>query len=111
MSEILSEQTYGTGKKKLSIYITGMSLCVVLTLISFMTVMYAMLSKTMTLAIIFVSAFVQFIVQSIFFLRLNTKNEQSRMNLMSFVFTIVILVVLISGSLWILWTLHYRMIH
>lgn len=111
MSETPLEQTYGTGKKKLRIYITGMVLCVILTLISFMTVMYTMLSKTVMLAIIFVSAFVQFIVQIIFFLRLNTKNEQSRMNLMSFVFTMVILVVLIGASLWILWTLRYRMMH
>lgn len=111
MSETPLEQTYGTGKKKLRIYITGMVLCVILTLISFMTVMYTMLSKTVMLAIIFVSAFVQFIVQIVFFLRLNTKNEQSRMNLMSFVFTMVILVVLIGASLWILWTLRYRMMH
>lgn len=111
MSETPLEQTYGTGKKKLRIYVTGMVLCVILTLISFMTVMYTMLSKTVMLAIIFVSAFVQFIVQIIFFLRLNTKNEQSRMNLMSFVFTMVILVVLIGASLWILWTLRYRMMH
>ncbi|WP_304985161.1 cytochrome o ubiquinol oxidase subunit IV [Coxiella-like endosymbiont] len=111
MSEILSEETYGTGKKKLSIYITGMILCVILTLISFMTVMYTTLSKTALLAIIFISNFVQFIVQVIFFLRLNTKNEQSQMNLMSFVFTIVVLAVLMGGSLWILLSLHYRMMH
>ncbi|MFW0094920.1 MAG: cytochrome o ubiquinol oxidase subunit IV [Coxiella endosymbiont of Haemaphysalis qinghaiensis] len=111
MNETLPEQTYGTGKKKLGIYVTGMILCIILTLISFMTVMYTMLSKTVMLAVIFVSAFIQFIVQVIFFLRLNIKNEQSRMNLMSLVFTMVILIVLIGASLWILWTLRYRMMH
>ncbi|PMB54358.1 Cytochrome O ubiquinol oxidase subunit IV [Coxiella-like endosymbiont] len=111
MSAILSEETYETAKKKLSMYITGMILCMILILISFMTVMYTTLSKKTLLAIIFVSTFIQFIVQVIFFLRLNAKNEQSQMNLMSFLFTILILVVLIGGSLWILWSLDYRMMH
>ena len=111
MSAILSEELYGTGKKKLSIYIVGIILCVILTLVSFMTVMYSIFSATTLVAIIFVSALIQFIVQVVCFLRLNAKNEQSRMNLMSFIFTIVILFVLIGGSLWIMWSLHYRMMH
>ncbi|ACI15270.1 cytochrome o ubiquinol oxidase subunit IV [Coxiella burnetii] len=111
MSAILSEESYGTGKKKLSIYIVGMILCVILTLVSFMTVMYSAFPPTTLVAIIFVSALIQFIVQVVCFLRLNAKNEQSRMNLMSFIFTIVILFVLIGGSLWIMWSLHYRMMH
>lgn len=111
MSEILAEDMYGTGKKKLSIYLLGMVLCVILTLISFFTVLYSKLSVSVILAIIFISAMLQFIVQVVCFLRLNAKNEQSRMNLMSFVFTLVILFVLISGSLWIMWSLRYCMMH
>ena len=111
MSEILAEQSYGTGKKKLSIYITGMILCIILTLISFMAVIYLSISDGMKLSIILVSAILQFLVQVFCFLRLNAKNEQSRMNLMSFVFTIVILVVLIGGSLWIMLSLRYYMMH
>lgn len=113
MSEPFCEQTYDTDKKKLSIYVIGMILCLILTLISFMTVLvtYTLFSKTVMLSIIFISASVQFMVQVIFFLQLNAKNEQSRMNLMSFVFTIVILIVLVGCSLWILWSLHYRMVN
>lgn len=111
MGSILAEESYGTGKKKLSIYIIGMILCIILTLISFMTVMYSTLSHEAKLAIIFVSAIVQFVVQVVCFLRLNAKNEASRMNLMSFVFTIVILFVIVGGSLWIMWSLHYNMSH
>ncbi|MBW5802511.1 cytochrome o ubiquinol oxidase subunit IV [Coxiella endosymbiont of Ornithodoros amblus] len=111
MNAMLSEESYGTGKKKLSIYIVGMILCIILTLVSFMTVIYSIFSATALVSIIFVSALIQFIVQVVCFLRLNAKNEQSRMNLMSFIFTIMILFVLIGGSLWIMWSLHYRMIH
>ena len=111
MSVILSEESYDAGKKKLGLYIVGVILCVILTLVSFLTIMYSALSMTTMLAIIFVSALVQFIVQVVCFLRLNTKSEQNRMNLISFIFTIVILFVLISGSLWIMWSLHHRMMH
>ncbi|WP_267256725.1 cytochrome o ubiquinol oxidase subunit IV [Coxiella endosymbiont of Ornithodoros maritimus] len=111
MSAMLSEESYGTGKKKLSIYIVGMILCIILTLVSFMTVIYSTFSANTLVAIIFVSALIQFIVQVVCFLRLNAKNEQSRMNLMPFIFTIIILFVLIGGSLWIMWSLHYRMMY
>lgn len=105
----LDEHTYGTGKKKLSIYIIGMVLCVILTLVPFMSLMYDVLSDAVKMTIIFASAIIQFVVQVLCFLRLNASNEQSRMNLMSFVFTIVILVALIGGSVWIMKSLHYNM--
>lgn len=111
MNEILSGDTYGTGKKKLSIYLLGIVLCVILTLISFFTVLYSKLSIGEILTIIFTSAILQFIVQVGCFLRLNAKNERSRINLMSFIFTLVILFVLISSSLWIMWSLRYCMMH
>ena len=111
MSEILAEDTYDTGKKKLSIYLFGVVLCVILTLISFFTGMYSTLPVSVILAIIFTSAILQFIVQVVCFLQLHAKNEQSRMNLMSFIFTLVILFVLIGGSLWIMWSLRYYMMH
>ncbi|MFW0083235.1 MAG: cytochrome o ubiquinol oxidase subunit IV [Coxiella-like endosymbiont] len=111
MSEILTENMYGTGKKKLSVYLLGVVLCVILTSISFLAVLYSNLSVSMILAIIFISAILQFIVQVVCFLRLNTKNEQSRMNLMSCIFMRVILFILISASVWILWSLRYCMTH
>lgn len=111
MSEILTENMYGTGKKKLSVYLLGVVLCVILTSISFLTALYSNLSVSIILVIIFVSAILQFIVQVVCFLRLNTKNEQSRMNLMSFIFMLAILFILISASLWIMWSLRYYMMH
>lgn len=106
---LTDEQVYGTGKKKLSVYVFGMFLCVVLTLIPFLTLMYASLSDALKVLIISVSAFLQFLVQVICFLRLNAQNEASRMNLWSFVFVLVILVVLIGSSVWIMESLHCNM--
>lgn len=110
MSQIMTdEQIYGTGKKKLSIYIIGMLLCVVLTLVPFMALMYDVLSDDVKSGIIFVSAILQFLVQVVCFLRLNAQNEQSKMNLMSFIFTLVVLIVLVAGSVWIMKSLHCNM--
>ena len=102
---------YGTGKKTLKVYIVGIVLCVILTLIPFGAVMYPGISDAGTLAIVFVSAFLQFLVQVLCFLRLNYTTEQAKMNTMSFIFAIVILFVVIAGSLWIMWSLGYRMMH
>jgi cytochrome o ubiquinol oxidase operon protein cyoD len=103
------EERFGTGKKKLSIYITGMFLCVILTLIPFAIVDKHLLGPEAAFAVMLVAAIVQFVVQVICFLRLNTSTPQSMMNLMSLIFTIVVLFVLVAGSLWIMWSLHENM--
>ncbi len=103
------EPDYGTGKKTLGIYTFGIFLCVVLTLIPFSVVMYSMFSKATNFAIIYTAAILQLFVQVFCFLRLNSDTEQGKINLMSFIFTIIILLVIVGGSLWIMWNLNYRM--
>jgi len=102
---------FGTGEKKLSIYIVGMILCIALTLMPFAVVMYSIGDYIEKLTVIFSAAIVQFLVQVICFLRLNYSTEQARMNVMSFIFAIVVLFVIVAGSLWIMWSLNYRMVH
>ena len=65
----------------------------------------------MTFLIILGIAVAQVIVQVICFLRLNAQTEQGKMNLMSFIFTIIILGVVVLGSLWIMVNLGYNMMH
>jgi len=104
-----AQPDYGTGQKKLSIYIAGIIACAILTLLSFWAVMESHLSRGQIFALIYISACVQFLVQLVCFLRLNTMTHQGRMNVMAFVFTIVILVCVIAGSLWIMYNLNYAM--
>jgi cytochrome o ubiquinol oxidase operon protein cyoD len=106
-----SQPDYGTGQKKLGMYMMGFIGCSILTLISFWAVMSEKFSKPSVLAIIYVAACVQFLVQLICFLRLNTQTDQGRMNVMGLWFTGVILVSIIGGSLWIMWNLAYYMDH
>lgn len=105
------EPDYGTGKKKLSVYIMGLTLCVILTIIAFWVVMKDSLPETLMFAIVFPAALIQFFVQVGCFLRLNVETEQGKMNMAALVFSIVILIVIIGGSAWIMWNLHYNMMH
>lgn len=107
----MNEPDYGTGQKKLGMYLVGFISCTILTLFSFWSVMSQKFSKLEVLALIFSSAGIQLLVQVIFFLRLTTQTEQGRTNIMSFLFTIIILISIISGSLWIMWNLNYYMMH
>jgi len=100
---------YGTGEKKLSVYLFGTVLCILLTLIPFYLVMKPVLTRSSTLILLYGFAIAQFFTQVLCFLRLNTKTPQAKMNSMSFLFTLVILFVVIGGSLWIMWNLNYRM--
>lgn len=103
------DTNYGTGEKKLSIYMLGMFICILLTLVPFFTVIHGYFSYHTSMVVIFSAAILQFLTQIICFLRLNTRTEQSQLNVLAFVFTLVVLLVIVIASLWIMWTLFHRM--
>src|SRR5690348_18320245 len=103
----IPESDYGTGQKKLGVYTAGLISCIILTLIAFWAVMAAPFAKHIIFATIYAAAIIQFVVQIMCFLRLNTQTKQGQINVMSIVFTLVILIVIIFGSLWIMWSLNY----
>ncbi len=102
---------FGTGEKKLGMYVIGFVCCTILTLFSFWAVVAQRFSRSEVLAIIFVAAILQFFVQVVCFLRLSNKTEQGKMNIMTFLFTAVILVSILLGSLLIMWNLDYNMMN
>lgn len=89
-------------------YITGFVLCVILTLIPFMLVMYPVGPRWVTITLFVVTAVAQLLVQLVYFLHLNRKTEDG-WNLASFVFTLLILFIIIGLSIWIIWSMHYHM--
>jgi cytochrome o ubiquinol oxidase operon protein cyoD len=111
MQHEISQPDYGTGKKKLGIYVIGLISCSILTVIAFWTVMANRFPKWEIFTIIYSAACIQFLVQLICFLRLNTQTDQGRINVMSIIFTGVILTSIIIGSLWIMWNCNYHMMH
>ncbi len=105
------EADFGIRKKTLRVYVSGFFLCVILTLIPFMTVIDHTASKKILLTVILLSAIAQFLVQVVCFLRLNNQTEQGRTNVLSFIFTGIVLLVIIGGSVWIMTSLNYFMMH
>ena len=107
----MNQPDYGTGPKKLGLYLLGFISCCLLTLISFGAVISHYFSRVEVIILIFSSACIQFLMQIIFFLRLNTKTQQGKTNVLTFVFTGGVLTSIIVGSLWIMWNLNYYMVH
>lgn len=100
---------YGTGQKTLGIYVLGLVICSLLTILAFWVVMTGNYSKEETFLVIYVCAFIQFFVQLICFLRLNMQTVQGRNNVISITFTGVILASILLGTLWIMYNLSYNM--
>jgi cytochrome o ubiquinol oxidase operon protein cyoD len=101
---------YGTGAKTLKSYLLGLFLCLILTFTAFGLVIYHILPAVQLYIVLAVLAVTQLFVQIICFLRLNTTKE-GLWNSMSFFFAIVIVVILVSGTLWIMYNLDYYMMH
>ncbi len=98
----------GMGRGSLASYLTGFVLALILTTIPFALVMSGAFSAAATILTIFGSGLVQILVHLHYFLHLDTSSA-ARWNLAALMFTISIIVLFVGGTLWIMWTLNYRM--
>ncbi|WP_066781607.1 cytochrome o ubiquinol oxidase subunit IV [Sphingomonas sp. CCH5-D11] len=90
-------------------YVIGFLLSAVLTAVPFWLVMTGALASVQATAIIVVAlAFVQIIVHTFFFLHLNPRAEGG-WTLLAFIFTVIIIAIVIAGSLWIMFHLNSNM--
>ncbi|WP_353190726.1 cytochrome o ubiquinol oxidase subunit IV [Pandoraea pnomenusa] len=90
-------------------YATGFILSVILTAIPFWFVMGNVFERSSTTAILILFlAGIQIIVHMIYFLHMNGKSEGG-WNLLSLIFTIVLVVITLSGSLWVMYHLNQNM--
>lgn len=90
-------------------YITGFLLSVLLTAVPFAIVMSGVIADTRWAAgIVVACALVQIIVHMIYFLHMNTRSE-SGWTLMALVFTTVIVVIVLAGSLWVMYHMNTNM--
>lgn len=99
----------GAGHGSHKEYITGLILSIILTVIPFATVMMKLTTPVMAIAIILVCAVAQLLVQAIFFLHMNSSSEQS-WNVMTGIYSVIIFVVLIIGSMWIFAHLNHNIL-
>jgi cytochrome o ubiquinol oxidase operon protein cyoD len=89
-------------------YIIGFILSVILTVIPFAIVMHPTMSHTTIIVAIVVFAAVQMAVHLYYFLHLSTSPEQ-RWNMVAFIYTFLMIGVLVLGSIWIMYHLDQNM--
>lgn len=92
----------------LKTYLVGFVLAVLLTLVPFALVARGALPLLPTLVLIAILGVVQMAVHLHFFLHLDLSAER-RDNLLTLAFAAVIIVIMVGGTIWILFDLHYRM--
>ena len=90
-------------------YVIGFLLSVVLTAIPFWLVMAKVFAdpKT-TVFIVMAFAVVQILVHMVYFLHLNTSSEGG-WNMLALIFTMVLVVITLSGSLWVMYHMNTNM--
>lgn len=89
-------------------YLIGFGLSVILTAIPFGLVMSGAVPAATAVPICVALAVAQIIVHLIYFLHMNGSSSQS-WNMAAFVFTVVIVAILVVGSLWVMYHLNADM--
>lgn len=92
-----------------SSYITGFVLAVILTVIPFGIVMGGWIdSRPLAVGIIVICAVAQMLVHMVYFLHM-TGSQEEGWTLMSTIFTIVVVVILLAGSIWVMYHMNTNM--
>ncbi|WP_029044670.1 cytochrome o ubiquinol oxidase subunit IV [Cupriavidus sp. amp6] len=90
-------------------YLTGFVLSVFLTAVPFWLVMGGVFEKSSTTAIvILLIGAVQIVVHMIYFLHMNARSEGG-WNMLSLMFTLTLVVITLTGSLWVMFHLNSNM--
>jgi len=91
-------------------YLTGFALSVVLTAVPFWLVMgRALDSVSLTTVMVLALAAVQIVVHMIYFLHMNARSEGG-WNMLALIFTMVLVVITLIGSLWVMYHLNQNMV-
>ncbi len=90
-------------------YLTGFGLSVILTAIPFWLVMdHVFRNSLFTAALVMTLGAIQIVVHMIFFLHMTTKSEGG-WSLLALMFTLVLLGITLSGSIWVMYHLNANM--
>ncbi|NKL34894.1 cytochrome o ubiquinol oxidase subunit IV [Rhizobium leguminosarum bv. viciae] len=90
-------------------YITGFVLSVILTAIPFWLVMAGVFDSPLLTAVLVMGlGAIQIVVHMVFFLHMNTRSEGG-WTIMALIFTLIIVAIALSGSLWVMHHLNTNM--
>lgn len=90
-------------------YVIGLILSIILTALPFAMVMGDLGSQSLQVAVILVCCIAQVLVQMVFFLHMNLSSSEI-WNSASAIYTLVILLVIVIGSMWIFEHLNHNML-
>ena len=100
---------HAAGHGTMKSYMTGFILSVILTAIPFILVMTGVIeSKVLTAVLVMLIGAVQIVVHMIYFLHMNPKSEGG-WTMMALIFTLVLVAIALSGSLWVMHHLNTNM--
>ena len=100
---------YGASHGTMQSYVAGFILSILLTLVAYILISQHILSGTEAVVAAISLAVLQLLTQVVFFLHLSNKSR-ARWNLTAFAFTVLLVVILVAGSIWIMDNLNYNMI-
>ncbi|GGB99714.1 cytochrome o ubiquinol oxidase subunit IV [Pseudoduganella buxea] len=90
-------------------YVIGFVLAVILTAIPFWLVMNHVIEDPATLGFVLLGfAAVQMVVHMVYFLHMNSKSEGG-WNMLALIFTVIIVVITLAGSLWVMYHMNHNM--
>jgi cytochrome o ubiquinol oxidase operon protein cyoD len=99
----------GAAHGTLKSYMTGFILSVILTAIPFWVVMDKVFDQSSTTAMVVLGlGAVQIVVHMIYFLHMNARSEGG-WNMLALIFTIVLVVITLAGSLWVMYHMNVNM--
>ncbi|MFT6836207.1 MAG: cytochrome o ubiquinol oxidase operon protein cyoD [Francisellaceae bacterium] len=96
-------------KMLLKSYIFGFTLTLISVLLAYWFVQSEIFTGKPLFFALAVIAIAQFLIQVIFYMRLNDNKDDEKWSSRTLNFTLIILAIIISGNLWILYNLNYNM--
>ncbi|GEM75089.1 cytochrome o ubiquinol oxidase subunit IV [Vibrio sagamiensis] len=90
-------------------YVKGFIASLILTVIPFYCVWAKALPEAATYVVLFGCALVQIFVHFKYFLHMELKTDDGRWNFVSLMFTAIVVLILIAGSVWIIYNMTVNM--
>ena len=103
-----NEQEFGHLQTKYISYFIGFILSVITTVLAYYLVVNGILPKQGLIYVVMGIAVVQLVVQLVFFLHIG---RGSRWKLITFLFAVLVVLIVVVGSIWIMNNLDYNMMH
>jgi cytochrome o ubiquinol oxidase operon protein cyoD len=98
----------GASRGSFKSYAAGFTLSIVLTVVAFALVMSGVLPRPAVLFGIIAGGLLQILVHLHYFLHLDTSSA-ARWNVLALLFTLLIMILFVGGTIWIMYNLNYRM--